>query len=102
MSETSTLQIGRLSWEKLRDDLNKYCKDINYSQLNQGWHAISTNIWGGFSAITEKQMLKFVWKYNKPRKSSQTLLKNKEIWGFVTLDFKTYYKATPTTSVIWA
>jgi hypothetical protein len=56
------------------------------------FHAIPRN----FNIIiteTEKLLLNFVWKHNKPR-MSKTILKNKRTPGGIIIpDFKLYYRA---------
>lgn len=53
----------------------------------------------GFSAKTDKQILKCKWKVKRPHKAKTILRKKKKARGNIPLGFKLYYKATANKTV---
>lgn len=47
-----------------------------------------------FFVETDKLILKFTWKFRRPRRDKTILKKKKKIGEFILFDFLTYYRAT--------
>lgn len=47
-----------------------------------------------FFVETDKLILKFTWKFRRPRRDKTILKKKKKMGEFILFDFLTYYRAT--------